>query len=361
VAQLWLPARAAFMAAALLPALFPSAPLNPLVFGTPAPAESRSTFDYAAGTVEARVFRPASAGPHGGVVLVLGAGPLPESDLGADFASALAREGVTVVMAESSALLAERVLPEESEAFAKSYDLLLSLPDVDPRRTGLIGLSAGGGLAIVAAAQPPLRDRVRFVNVLGGYYDARELLVDVASRSIEVDGEVRPWEPQTRTEEVFAVALADTLDRPEEQRLLRRAFVDHEPVADAEWAGASDEAEAARLLLGGGLNQDRAAARAALGRLSAAARARLVAISPATYLGQVRARLYLMHDADDSFVPFTQTRALAAAAPPGTVARVTEFSIFEHVIPDRPATWQTFLPDLWWLFWHVQAVLMELA
>jgi hypothetical protein len=67
-----------------------------------------------------------------------------------------------------------------------------------------------------------------------------------------------------------------------------------------------------------------------------------------------------MHDLDDPFIPFTESRQLVRSAPPGLVTRYTEFSIFEHVIPDRPVPWQTFLPDLWRLFWHVHAVLLEL-
>ena len=64
-----------------------------------------------------------------------------------------------------------------------------------------------------------------------------------------------------------------------------------------------------------------------------------------------------MHDVDDSFIPFTESRALAKAAP--SISRFTEFEIFAHVIPERPVPWQTFLPDLWRLFWHVHAVLVE--
>src|ERR1700694_5721579 len=71
------------------------------------------------------------------------------------------------------------------------------------------------------------------------------------------------------------------------------------------------------------------------------------------------APLYRMHDVDDPFIPYTQSRDLVARAPAGVVQRYTEFSIFAHVIPDRPVPWQTFLPDLWRLFWHVHAVLLE--
>jgi hypothetical protein len=82
-------------------------------------------------------------------------------------------------------------------------------------------------------------------------------------------------------------------------------------------------------------------------------------MSPSAVLGDLSAHLYLMHDVDDPFIPFTESRALAAAAPPGTVVRYTEFAIFAHVIPERPVPWQTFVPDVWRLFWHVHAVLLE--
>ncbi|MBV9359066.1 MAG: hypothetical protein JO023_26455 [Chloroflexi bacterium] len=356
VVLLWQPLRLVLLTLALLPAMFPGAPVNPLQLA-PAPEHTVTTFPYAAGEVTANVYQGVGPGPHGGVVLVLGVGPLPDVELGLRFAEALAREGVSVVVPQSSALAQDRVLPEESDAFDRSFDLLAAQPDMDRQRLGLVGLSAAGGLALVAAAQPPLRDEVRFVNVLGGYADARALLVDIASRSIDVGGQSQPWSPERLTIEVFGTALAETAPDARGQELLRAAFVDHVDVPDVAWSGVSPETEAARRLLGGGVTRE--AARAALSELSPAAQARLQGISPVTYLSGLRARLYLMHDTSDDFIPFTQSRQLVADAPPGTLARFTEFSIFEHVIPDRSVSWQTFLPDMWVLFWHVHAVLGE--
>jgi hypothetical protein len=185
------------------------------------------------------------------------------------------------------------------------------------------------------------------------------LLVDIASRSIDVGGQSQPWSPEPLTIEVFGTALAETAPDARGQELLHAAFVAHVDVPDEAWSGASPETDAARRLLGGGLTRDEA--RAALSGLSPASQERLAAISPVTYRSGLRARLYVMHDTSDDFIPFTQSRELVADAPPGTMARFTEFSIFQHVIPDRPVTWQTFLPDLWALFWHVHAVLGEVG
>jgi hypothetical protein len=324
----WHPARVAIQALLLLPALFPSAPVDPLAALTAMPAREHRSYTYAVGTVEADLFRPMDSGQHGALVLLLGAGDLPRSDLAVHFAEALARVGVVTLVPESSGMLAERVTFDEVDAVRASVDLLRGLPTVDSERIGLVGLSASGGLSIVAAGQPDLRDRVRFVNSFGSYADVSNLLVDVLSRSIDVNGEIRAWQPEPRTVEVVANALDGVgVDKAVQQEML------------------------------GGMS--RAQAKQVIAAIPPPVARSLAQVSPVTYLGQVRAHLYLMHDVDDSFIPFTESRALVAQAPAGVVQRYTEFSIFAHVIPNRPVPWQTFLPDLWRLFWHVHAVLLE--
>jgi dienelactone hydrolase len=323
----WHPARVALQALVLLPALFPSAPVEPLALAA-APARETRTSAYAAGTVESLIFHPATGGHHAAIILLLGAGDLPRSDVAVHFADALARLGVLTMLPESSGMLAERLTFDEVDAIRVSLDTLRSEQDVDPNRIGLLGLSASGGLSLVAAAQPDLRDQVRFVNSFGSYADAFRLLVDVGSRSMEVDGEVRAWQPEARTLEVVANALSDAgVGEVERQELL----------------GGTTRERATQITHG----------------FAAEVHERLARVSPSAYLTQIHAHVYLMHDRDDTFIPFTESRDLVARAPPGAVVRYTEFSIFAHVIPDRPVPWQTFVPDVWRLFWHVHAVLLE--
>src|SRR5712691_6056501 len=325
---LWHPARVAIQTLLLLPALFPSAPIDPLSLVTATPIREARTAAYSGGTLDSLIFHPALGGRHAAIVLLLGAGDLPRSDLAVHFAEALARLGVVTLLPESSGMLAERLTFDEVDAVRASVELLRGLPEVDPDRIGLVGLSASGGLSIVAAGQPDLRDRVRFVNSFGSYADSTSLLLDVLSRSIDVRGDIRFWQPEPRTVEVVAGALGDAgIDNAQQQAML------------------------------GGMT--RAEAQQTIAALPPSVARSLAQVSPITYLGQVHAHLYVMHDVDDSFIPFTESRQLVAEAPDGVVQRYTEFSIFAHVIPDRPVPWQTFLPDLWRLFWHVHAVLLE--
>jgi dienelactone hydrolase len=325
---LWRPARVAAETLVLLPALFPSAPVEPLDFITPRPSLEHQTFTYSGGTVEADVVSPSSGGQHAAVMLELGAGDLPESDLALRFADALARLGIVTMIPESSGMLAEHLTFAEVDAIRQSLLTLDARSDVDPTRVGIVGLSASGGISLVAAAQPDMRDRIRFVNSFGSYDDATTLLVDVASHTIDADGQIREWVPEERTVDVVDNALIDA------------------NVTDAD-----------RLELLAGTTRERATQ--ITHGFSDDTRARLAAVSPSNVLNQIDADLYLMHDTDDPFIPFTESRQLVAQAPPELVKRYTEFSIFAHVIPDRPVPLQTFLPDVSRLFWHVQAVLLE--
>src|SRR6266705_7173550 len=90
---LWHPARVAIQTLLLLPALFPSAPIDPLSLVTATPTREARSYPYGAGRVEASLFHADGSGQHGAIILLLGAGDLPRSDLAVHFAEALAREG----------------------------------------------------------------------------------------------------------------------------------------------------------------------------------------------------------------------------------------------------------------------------
>jgi len=124
----WHPARVAAQALLLLPAMFPAAPVDPLDLA-PTPTVETSTYPYAAGTVDAQMFIPATTGRHGAIVLLLGAGDLPRSDLAVRFANALARLGIVTLVPEPSGMLAERLSFDEVDALRASLDVLQSRDD----------------------------------------------------------------------------------------------------------------------------------------------------------------------------------------------------------------------------------------
>ena len=64
----------ALKTAIFVPEIFPDAPIKPLRWISSASSVERSSLGYSAGTAHLDVYVPAGPGPHGAVVLMLGAG-----------------------------------------------------------------------------------------------------------------------------------------------------------------------------------------------------------------------------------------------------------------------------------------------
>jgi hypothetical protein len=98
----------------------------------------------------------------------------------------------------------------------------------------------------------------------------------------------------------------------------------------------SDLSEAGRVVLPllGALDPDEASA--ALRRLPADLQEQLTAMSPTTYLGDIRALLIvLLHDRDDHVIPVSESRRLRRALAAHGGAQYTEFTVFKHLDPTK--------------------------
>jgi pimeloyl-ACP methyl ester carboxylesterase len=183
----------------------------------------------------------------------------------------------------------------------------LRVPDVAPVVTALelraeptvvVCVSVGAGPALLAAADPRVRDRVAVVLSVGGYASARELV------RFYLTGEYR-W---------------DGIEgRARHDPALIRAFL----AANADLVAEVGGVEAG----------DRARAAALLDAPPAPLAALLDALSPARVAPDIRARLLLVHGREDVAVPYTESLRLAAARPART--RVALVGLIDHVDPAR--------------------------
>ena len=96
----------------------------------------------------------------------------------------------------------------------------------------------------------------------------------------------------------------------------------------------------------------------ALALLPEATQARLRGISPSLALGRVTTRLFVMHDLGDHFIPYTESRRMARQAPATSLARFTEFDLFDHVMPNKSLVSASFAIELAKLFRQLYEVLV---
>ncbi len=351
--------RTAVRAISLLPYVFPNPPAEPLSWVTPTPVSEEVRYADASRSLLADLYRPGDAGRHAALLLSLGVHPVPRDDPAlVRLATGLARDGFVVLIPESPELRADRILPSERDAFVAAFRYLASRPEVDRARIGFVGFSVGASLLAVAAADPRINDDVRVVNFFGGYDDAFTLLREIASRRIVLeDGRSVPWQPADLARSIFANVLLENVEDPTDRALVSRALVDGQtlPPLVRGLLGAR-----ARLVYDLFSADDPDRVEALVAALPDDLRERLRAVSPSTYVADLHARMYLMHDTDDGFVPFVESRRLAARLP-GSQRVYTEFSIFAHVEPTRSLDPITFVSEAGKLVRHLYLVMLELA
>lgn len=326
--------RAATRAAVLLPALLGQQAPGILALADEPMRHTQMSVSSRGGDVYLDVYAPTTPAPpipgaREGLILIPGVGDNRNVDQLVNLASSLAHKGVVVVNMTTTTLIDYDLSAGDSDAVVQAYLTLARWPGVDARRIGIVGFSAGGTLAYLAAADPRIRDTVSFITIFGGYYDATTLLRDCGRRALFENGQLHPWTPDPVPLLVLGDAIADTLP-PNEASLLRSADWSKTPPLDADQvAQLSASAQAAYHLLAG---DEPGAVDANLAALSPQMDALLRALSPSAILSQVRTPIYLLHDRNDVFVPFTQSRDFDAALTRiGHPHDYAEFDIFAHV------------------------------
>ena len=262
-------------------------------------------------------------------MLVHGATPYGKDDPRAREAAALlARAGFEVLVPTVPGLTRGR-LRQDDVAVVRATLAARPGPAV------VLGVSVGAGPALLAAADPRVRDRVRAVVSLGGYASALEVLRFWLTGAYEY-GETRAL---SRDSAVLAadqvkglVRIAGTTATGADLRTIRadpalvRAFV--RANADLLDPGEGEALESA--------DPERAAR--VLASLPAARRRDLDALSPLSVAPAIPGRLVLIHGRGDRAVPYTESLRLAAARPaPTTLVLV---GVLDHVEAGGGTGWQ---------------------
>ncbi len=284
------------------------------------------------GTTVADVYRLDDDRKHAAVVLFLGANAAGRDDPDVvNLGHALAGAGYAVMFHWSPTMaLQANIEPAETGNLVWAFQYLAEREYVDLERVGLGGFCVGASFALVAAADPRIQDRVYFVNAFGPYYDAEDLLLQAASRSVIYEGERSPWDPDKLTKKVLANELIETLEDPADIEALTRRYMDGGALTAEELRSLSGQARTIVRLLDGTSPEE---AEMLYGTLPEKFRSELDRISPSTYVDDIRARLLIMHDRNDRLVPAAESRRLLAATEHRGDVRYTEVLAFEHVRP----------------------------
>ena len=272
----------------------------------------------------------------------------------------LAGSGVRVMTLALPDLQQYRVSPQSSDVIEDAIAWMARQPTLAPDgKVGVVGISFAGGLSIVAAGRPSIRDKVAFVVSFGGHGDLPRVLKYLSTgEALQVEG-IATHPPHDYGVAVILYGLADHMVPPEQVAPLRegvRTFLLASQLtlvdmnqANAMFAKARDMAKAlpepaATLLT---YVNDRSVMK--LGPALVPHLSRLGAESPAASPERAsslpRVPIYLLHGDDDSVIPAAESAILGEfLRKRGVEAHVLLSGLITHAEVDRSAaaseTWK---------------------
>jgi hypothetical protein len=311
--------------------VLPMLPSRALNLATPDPIITTLRYPTRDGWVEGDLYRPSTAGPHPGMVMCLGVIPIDvDHPQIPRLGEALARSGFAALLYWSPAMRDRRLDPSDIEDIASAYEHLIAQPDIDPKRSGLFGTCVGGAFVLMAAGDERIRERVSFVGTFAPFSSMWTLAEDIASSSRELNGKRIPWNVDQLTRAVYVRTLTEALPAEEAANLRDReagetSVFEHDQLSEAGKLVAS--------LLDPMPVED---VRCALQRLPDPMQEQLTAMSPLTYLNDIRAPLVIVsHDQDDTVIPVGESRRMQQALLGRPGFRYTEFAMFQHADPTK--------------------------
>ena len=344
--------KAAFRAALFVPQVL-VVPFKPQSWFTVEPIRHEVTYPQESGMGVADVYRFPDGKPRAAVLLFLGANAAGRDDKDViNLGEALARSGfVTMFHWSPTMALHHNIDPSEVDNLVLAFQFLEQQKYVDPSRVGLGGFCVGASFSLVAAADVRIRDRVRFVNAFGPYFDAKDLLFQVVTRSRVDEAGRTPWQPDPLTLKVFANELIETLEDPGDIEILTRKYLAGESI---DTHAVTSAGQTVVRLLEGVPPEEVAALYSNLPEEFWEAMDR---ISPSRYTGDLQAKLLVLHDRDDQLVPSAESRRLAAAMQERGDFLYTELLSFDHVRPTSgTGVWQ-FFTEGFKLYRHMYGVM----
>ena len=372
-ATLWAvhPTRVGITTAFMAPDLFADLPASPLKLVGEDPLREEVWLDVPTENrrLVADVYRPRDGKARGALVISVGAAPRIRDHPGVvRLSNAAARAGMVVMIPQLYYPFRENTLPEEVQGLVDAFssnieELIVSFqwlrqqPYVDSNRVGIFGASAGGGIALIAAADPRIRTDISYFAALGTYYDMVDLINAITTHSIYYRDTSEPWEPWLKTVRVLHRSIISYLPSALDRDILTRIFLDDDSSARGDIPLLSDQG---RDVYEAFQNRDSDRILAFWGEVSPQDVATLRDISPSSYVTDLHAELFILTDRGDPYIPYVESRRLRdAASQNGSRIHYAEFGFLDHVELRSPSNPFSFLKDLLKLLFYSWLLLLR--
>ncbi len=236
------------------------------------------------------------------------------------FATTLARSHFIVLVPDITNLREFKIRAEDSRAIIDAFKFLASRPEFPTQRQAGIGaFSYAAGPAVLAALNSEVREKIDFILSVGGYYDVEQVITFFTTGYFKNDNGWQYQKPNEYGKWVFVLSNIERLSNPKDKEIFneiaQRKMHDPDAIIDDLTGDLTVEANSILKLL---KNQDHSEAQNLIKKIPNTIRSDLNALNLSNKdLGQLHAKLILLHGIDDDIIPYTESISLARAVTKG--------------------------------------------
>ncbi len=324
--------------------------------GTPgAIDEERLSFMRDGESIPARLYAPHGIANAPGVVLVHGVHHHGIEEVRLErFARAVAGAGVVVLTPAVKELSDYKVAPRSIDTVGAAVETLRARLGV--AKVGVMGMSFGGGISLLTAADPRFADHVSFVVAVGAHDDlARVSRFFVNDEIAEPDGATKKLRAHDYGVMVLVYSHVEDFfpseDVPAARDALRLWLWEQRDEARKAASALSPSSKTKlETLWSGGASTMKSELLGEIERHTT----EMANVSPRGRLDSIRANVYLLHGEGDTVIPATETLWLAKDVPPSRLKTALVSPAIEHVELKSPT-----VADKWALVHFMGQVIGE--
>lgn len=285
--------------------------------------------------VPVTIVQPAAAGPWPTLVFMNGATPDGRAHpMVLRLSAALARSGHRVFIPDLPGIAGGELSPATRATSIAFTEVAASDPDSEHGRVALAGVSVGASLALLAASEPTVADRVSAVVCVAPYSDLANVMLLATTGTYRVEGKAVPYSVPPYLVVGLARSLAAMLPSTKATAALCSELrgLDPESATAREFREdgfrrAGDEAMTLFALLS---NDDPDRFDELYAALPAQIRATVDDLSPVNAAPNLRAPVEIATAPRDRYFPTAESRALVASS---AHVRLTVTSLLAHATP----------------------------
>jgi dienelactone hydrolase len=338
-----------------------------LAWVTPGPIVERLEIPRGGGKIVADLYRVPDEERQAAILLTHGIIEAGKDDPRlVRFAQSLARCGFVVLVPELKGMKSFRILLSDVDDIVDSFRYLASLKEiVDENKLGLLGFSYGAGPTFIAAADPAIRDQVRFLVSFGGYYEPINVIRYITTGYYEYRDERGFLQPEPYGKWIFFMNNVDYVESARDRELLKAVFEKEKKNKRAELspllAGLTPKGRYLYELL---INEDPQRVDDLVKKTDPRFQRYLERLSLARIIPSLRAYLIIGHGSTDPLIPYTESLRIADAVNNKEKVHVAILKLFTHVDPTRkrfsPKEWLTvYLPSLLRFYYLIYDLLSQ--